>query len=155
MQAPLFCLPEARAEYDPACNRWRLTLGDHTLSLREWNWGERKRLLRATCADGQADAQRLAEGVCAMLYEPAPPADFATLFAFAGLSLIGAATPGSALPLAEAEAMLAQRYGFTPSTVDAEPVRDIEALLTTVSLQEAEPGWSRIDFGPFEDETVS
>jgi len=154
MQVPLSFLPEAEAEYNPTRNRWRLTLGEHSLSLREWNWGERKRLLRAACGEGRADPQRFAEGVCEMLYEPTPPADLATLFAFAGLGLIGGATPQRTHSLVEAEALLARCYGFTPSAVDAESVGDIEALLATPFASEPESGWNRIEFDSAESETA-
>ena len=141
-------LPEADAGYDPALDRWYLRLGDQSFMLRDWNWGERKRLLRAACSAGQADGGALAEGFCALLFDPAPPPELARLFAYAGLHLLGADREDRQMPLAEAEAALAMKFGLMPSAVEAERIADVEALVSALGPQATpDSGWSRIEFG--------
>jgi hypothetical protein len=141
-------LPEAEAGYDPALDRWHLRLGGQTFMLRDWNWGERKRLLRAACSTGQADGGALAEGFCALLFDPIPPPELARLFAYAGLQLLGADRSPRQISLAEAEAALAMKFGLMPSAIEAERIADIDALVSATGPQRMpESGWSCIEIG--------
>jgi hypothetical protein len=148
MQMSIPDLPEAQADFDPALDRWHLRLGDQTFMLRDWNWGERKRLLRAACTPGSSDGAALAEGFCALLFDPVPPPELARLFAYAGLQLLGADRTPRQIPLAEAEAALAMKFGLVPSAIEAERIADVDALVSASGPQRMpESGWSRIEIG--------
>ena len=157
MRVHLQDMTEAVIEYDPGAHVWHVALGDHALTLREWLWGERKRLLHAALTERRIDPTALAEGYCNLLYSPPPPKPLAMLFAYVGLRLFGTETRAQPRPLATAEQALADRFGCLPGALSAERVSDLDVWLDGLApLGGApEPGWSRLDFADLSTESAS
>lgn len=113
--------------------------------LRGWRWGERRRLVGAAAIGRRLDEGRFVAGL-ASLYDPPPPAALAPLFALAALLLFGVAEGPSPTPLAESERALADRYGWMPGTLEAEPAAALDALLAARAEASVPAGWQRISF---------
>lgn len=125
---------------------WHVVAGGTTHTLRAWRWGERRRLVRACARGRRLDQAAFATGLNALLYDPVPPPALAPLFATAALKLLGVGDGAPPVPLARAEAALAQRFGWTPGALENEPAAALDALLET-GAQAADapaPGWNRI-----------
>jgi hypothetical protein len=114
--------------------------------VREWTWGERRRLVEAALDGGRLDRERFVDGLVELVMEPVPPAELRSLFAHVALRLLG--VRGGARPpsLVESERRLARELGWTPQMIDAQAAAAIDRLVGEVEPAEAEapPGWTRI-----------
>lgn len=116
-------------------------------TLRAWQWGERRRLVAACARGRRLDQAAFVAGLNALLYEPTPPPALGPLFALVALRLLGVQDGPEPTPLAQAEAQLAQRFGWLPGHLQAEPAAALDALLHSPGPAQAEapaPGWKRI-----------
>lgn len=150
MRADLHDLEELAIGYWPGEHVWHVHTDGLEMSLREWTWGERKRLLLAAQRNDGLDLDALCEGFVELLYQPAPPPTLAPLFTYVGLRLFRADGLAGGLTLAEAEQRLATELGLPPSRLDVERVSDLEHWVRTLSESGPaipEPGWTRLEFG--------
>lgn len=124
---------------------WCIEVDGTRHTLRHWRWGERRRLVAASATGRRLDEGRFAAGL-ASLYDPAPPPDLVPLFATAALLLFGVEDGPAPAPLGEAERALADRYGWTPGALEAEPASALDALLAARAEASVPAGWQRIRF---------
>jgi hypothetical protein len=117
-------------------------------TLRAWQWGERRRLVAACARGRRLDQAAFVHGLNSLLYEPAPPPALAPLFALVALRLLGTEDGPEPSPLGQAEAQLAQRFGWLPGSLQAQPAAALDALLHSAGPARADdapaPGWQRI-----------
>lgn len=134
--------------YDVRAGRWHCTGWGGAWALREWTWGERRRLVETCCRDDGFDDDLFTAAVPGLLYEPEPPAELAPLFTVAALDLLDLdEAPDVALD--EAERMLAERFGWRPTEMDGEPARAIDRLLRELlpgssTVSQRDDGWTTI-----------
>jgi hypothetical protein len=125
---------------------WQVAAGGATHTLRAWRWGERRRLVRACARGRRLDQAAFVTGLTALLYDPPPPPALAALFATVALKLLGVGEGAPPAPLARSEALLAQRFGWTPGALENEPAASLDALLASgaEASDAPAPGWNRI-----------
>lgn len=152
MRVLLDDLPEVAIDYHPGTHRWTVQADALATTLREWTWGERKRLLRASVTGGALDADQFARSFTTLLCAPPPAAELTPLATYIGLSLF-AREDGR--PIAAAERKAARALGLPPGALDGELVSDVEACLPDAPAVDAPPvappseaGWTRLDFTP-------
>lgn len=100
--------------------------------LREWTFGERRRLLRACVGSTGFDEGRFLEAFTQLVYSPAPPEGLRPLFAHLALSLFGV-DDGPCLSQEEADLCLARELGVLPSRSDGESAPELDRLIRSLS----------------------
>ncbi len=141
-----------RVRHDPSSATWELTAGEAAFTIREWTWGERRRVISAAVVgegdDAILDREAFVEGFTGLVADPVPDAGLRPLVAAAALRLLGA-RPGVPVPsLLETEAALAGTWRWGPAELDGQPAPRLDehaARLRTTSG--GPPGWSSILVG--------
>lgn len=139
------------ARHDPVNGGWVVTADGRDYRLRPWTWGERRRMVAAASASGRLDGEVFLAGLVAALYDPAPPAEQPERFGYAALRLLDVPPDGDVAPLRMAEQTLAARFGWLPSSLDAELAADLDRLVPDLPAgapqsPSAGDGWTRIVF---------
>lgn len=108
---------------------WTL-LGDGVdYRLRPWTWGERRRLLSACTHRGKLDTLQFLKSFVEFVYTPVPPDESRRLYAYIALRLLGVSPQSPRRRIIQAEALLAQRFGWTPAHLESEPAAELDRLL--------------------------
>lgn len=129
---------------------WRVAIGDRAYTVREWTWGERRRLLAACVRDDDGaaalDGASFAQGVVQLLVAPPPPSDARDLLAAVALRLCGVVPGARPAPLLESEVRLARERGWGPAELDHQPAPRIDEQLRAPagSGAGAADGWSGV-----------
>jgi hypothetical protein len=141
---------------DAADGSWTISCAEPPQEhrLRPWRWGERRRIVQAASRDGYFDSPRFIAGVIGTLYDPPPPPELVPLYALLALDLLGLGRGPAPRPLGQAEAQLAARFGWLPSTIAEESAPALDGLLATLEpAQEptSDKGWSTIQIADSDD----
>ncbi|MET0389344.1 MAG: hypothetical protein ABW321_25445 [Polyangiales bacterium] len=136
---------------DLGSGRYALTGFGQRCILREWTWGERRRLLAACVSHGQLDRTRFVDALLGLLTEPTPTGPAREIYASGVLWLLGI-TPERALPqCTAAEVALAERFGWGPTALERESAVTLDRWLVQAALSvkpsaatRHESGWNQI-----------
>lgn len=123
--------------------RWVVEGWGREVIIREWKWGERRRLLQACGEGGTFDADRFVRSLVELVCDPTPPAELHPLYAHVALSLYGITGSVPVPRIGTSELALSRDFGWRPSALDGESAVDLDRLLQTRS--EASPGSDRPD----------
>lgn len=126
-------LDHVDAERDLATGTWRVRVGATQHDVREWTWGERRRLVSACVRPGpvgpELDAEAFLDGLVELLVAPPPQPSQRDLLAAVTLRLCGVVPDAPAGSLLEAEARLARGWGWGPAELDHQPAPRIDEHL--------------------------
>lgn len=138
--------PEVRVESDPVTGVWTIRLGDRSYRVREWTWGERRRLVDSDVRDGTFLRGDFVNGLVKLLVSPAPEDEEVPVLAAAALRLLGVEPQARPVPLLAAEAAFASRWGWGPAQLDRQPASRMDRHLALMSADAVESsGWNRIE----------
>lgn len=148
-------LDHVDAERDLATGTWRVRAGAAQHDVREWTWGERRRLVSACVRPGPAgpelDSEAFLDGLVELLVAPPPQPAQRDLLAAVTLRLCGVVPGASARSLLQAEARLAREWGWGPAELDHQPAPRIDEHLRAWSGSAAGPagtadgsGWTGV-----------
>jgi hypothetical protein len=135
---------------DVATGEFELACAGARVRLREWTWGERRRLVEACARDGRLDRSAFLDGLLELLCDPPPPVEMRTVFGFAALALLGVGGgPVSTVPLPTTEAALARELGWTPSLLDGQAASAVDRVVAALGgaapvRAPVDDGWTRI-----------
>ncbi len=138
--------------HDPTSATWELTAAGAAFTIREWTWGERRRVIAAAVlgeGDGAIlDGAAFAAAFTDLVADPAPGAELRPVVAAAALRLLGARPDAPVRPLLESEAALAGAWRCGPAELDGQPAPRLDEH--AARLQPAAPGppgWNSIVVG--------
>jgi hypothetical protein len=123
-------LAEVAVTADLRDGTWAVEIPSGRHRVREWTWGERRRLVDSAIRPGPVlDAEAFVEGLVALLVDPVPSAPDRDLLGAVTLRLLGVA-PGQQPPsLLGAEAAFARAWGFGPAELDHQPAPRLDQQL--------------------------
>lgn len=149
-----FALPGISARRDVTSGVFELTAFGEPFRLREWTWGERRRMVEAAAAGPSLDRAVFLRGLLDTLCSPSPPEAFDPLYGHVVLTLLGVRPGDRPLSFERAELLMARHLGWTPSMIDGEPAGRLDQLVARLEqdapLSRAaggaapDAGWNRI-----------
>jgi hypothetical protein len=132
-------------ERDLRSGAWHLRAGAASATLREWTWGERRRLLESATAEGTLDGALFIAGLLDLVLDAVLPDVDASTLAFTCLYLLGVPENARPAPLARAEFLAATTFGWAPQQMARQPASDIDRLLASIAPPtEVDDGWTHI-----------
>lgn len=123
--------------FDPGEGAWTLSGWGAVSRLREWTWGERRRLVEACTTAAGLDSPRFLDGLLRLLVDPPPPPSLRALYGYVCLGLLGAGDDADLQPLVERELLLARACGWSPHALDSDPAGGLDRLVR--ALRDSEP----------------
>jgi hypothetical protein len=138
--------PEVRVELDSATGAWTVGLGDRSYRVREWTWGERRRLVDGHVRDGGFLREAFVTALVDRLVSLLPDEVEVPVLAAATLRVLGVDPRARPILLFAAEALVATSWGWGPAQLDPQPASRIDRHVAAMASTPAEPpGWNRID----------
>ncbi len=134
---------------DPVDAHFTIVGFGQEVTLREWTWGERRRLLAERTSTGRLDPAAFITDLLDLVCRPALPQPLQPIFAHAALLLLGVRPGQASQPtLLESELLMAEAFGWTPLAIDREPAGRLDALVAELRRRRS-PASSRVPANRF------